>query len=49
MKKREFRWTGEAHREFNRLKEVMRTCSILVLPDFTQPFIIGCDASGEGI
>jgi hypothetical protein len=31
------------------MKEVMGTCPMLALPDFTLPFVLGCDASGEGI
>jgi hypothetical protein len=31
------------------MKKVMSTCTILALPDFTQPFIVECDASREGI
>jgi hypothetical protein len=31
------------------MKKVMSTCPVLSLPDFSQPFILECDASGEGI
>ena len=34
---------------FDKLKEVMSSCPVLALPDFTQPFILECDALGEGI
>jgi hypothetical protein len=44
-----FRWSQEAHVTFDKMKKVMSTCSVLSLPDFSQPFILECDASGEGI
>ena len=44
-----FSWTDTAQRAFDRLKEVMSSCPVLALSDFTQPFFLECDASGEGI
>jgi len=31
------------------MKEVMDTCLVLALPDFTLPFVLECDASSKGI
>jgi hypothetical protein len=31
------------------MKKVMITCLVLALPNFSQPFTLECDASGEGI
>jgi hypothetical protein len=48
-KKGAFRWIEEAQKTFDCMKEVMSTCPVLALLDFTQPFVLECDASGEGI
>ena len=48
-KKGAFNWKDTTQRAFDRLKEVMRRCPVLAFPDFTQPFVLECDASGEGI
>ena len=31
------------------MKVIMSSCPVLALPDFSQPFIVECDASGEGL
>ena len=31
------------------MKEVMSSCPILALSDFSNPFVVECDASGEGV
>jgi hypothetical protein len=44
LKHQSFLWTPEATQAFEALKQ-----SVLRLPDFMQPFIIECDASGTGL
>jgi hypothetical protein len=34
---------------FDHMKEVMGTCPVLALPDFTLPFVLECDTFGKGI
>jgi hypothetical protein len=48
-KKCAFYWTEDSQQTFNKMKEVMSTCPVLALPDFSQPFVLECDASGVGI
>ncbi|XP_057865574.2 uncharacterized mitochondrial protein AtMg00860-like [Cryptomeria japonica] len=48
-KRGSFHWDVQAQHTFDKLKEVMSTCPVLTLPDFTRPFILKCDALGEGI
>lgn len=47
-KKGAFDWTTTAQESFNCLKEFMSSCLVLALPNFTQPFVLECDASGVG-
>jgi hypothetical protein len=44
-----FEWSDEAQSTFDKMKKVMSTFLVLSLPDFSQPFILECDASGEGV
>ncbi|XP_038719817.1 uncharacterized protein LOC120012463 [Tripterygium wilfordii] len=44
-----FVWTEEANRVFMLIKELLTIAPILVLPDFTIPFELHCDASKIGI
>jgi hypothetical protein len=44
-----FKWTEAAQQTFDKMKKVMSTCPVLALPYFSHPFILECDASGEGI
>ena len=47
--KQPFKWTGEAERSFKLLKQKITEKHVLILPDFTKPFQVKCDASGEDI
>ncbi|KAJ8751592.1 hypothetical protein K2173_016841 [Erythroxylum novogranatense] len=49
LSKKGFSWTQEAVEAFNHLKQVMSHAPILRLPNFSQVFVIECDASGKGI
>ena len=44
-----FEWSVPADETFNALKIVMTTTPTLALPDFSSPFTIQTDASGDGI
>ena len=44
-----FSRSDTAQRAFDRLKEVISSCPALALPDFSQPFVLEYNASGEGI
>ena len=46
---REFVWTKECQRAFDRVKLLLTTTPVLVHPDFRLPFHVHCDASGRGI
>lgn len=49
LKKDAFKWDERATEAFERLKQAMVTLTILVLPDFSLPFVIGSDAFGYGL
>jgi hypothetical protein len=44
-----FTWTNSAHEAFQTLKRVVSQTPVLALPNFSQSFLIECDASGIGI
>jgi uncharacterized Fe-S cluster protein YjdI len=44
-----FEWIFETQSTFDKMKKVVSTCPILSLHDFSQPFILECDASSEGV
>jgi len=43
-----FKWNNMAEKAFNNLKQALTSPPVLALPDFTQPFVIECDACGVG-
>jgi hypothetical protein len=49
LKKNSFSWGDSAIGAFQQLKNAVTQTPVLALPDFSQPFVIECDASGLGI
>jgi hypothetical protein len=49
LKKNSFTWTPAVAQAFQTLKMAMYTTPFLTLPDFTNTFVLECDASGKGI
>lgn len=47
--KNSFSWNNAAKEAFQLLKIVVTQAPVLALPNFEQPFVIECDASGVGI
>lgn len=48
MKKEGFHWGPPAATTFRTLKQALSAALVLQLPNFEQPFIVDCDASGTG-
>ncbi|GAU37038.1 hypothetical protein TSUD_207440 [Trifolium subterraneum] len=48
-KKDNFMWDTEATLAFEKLKIIMTSAPVLILPNFNIPFEVECDASGKGI
>lgn len=44
-----YEWTHEHQQAFQKLKEILSTEPLLIYPDFTQPFIVACDASTKAV
>jgi hypothetical protein len=44
-----FIWTSEHQHAFESLKKSLSTEPLLIYPDFSQPFIVACDASTKAI
>jgi hypothetical protein len=40
-----FVWTQECQQAFDELKRILSTEPLLVYPDFSEPFVVACDAS----
>jgi len=49
LTKEKFHWTDATEAAFNQLKQALTTPHTLCLSDFSQPFVVECDASGLGI
>ena len=49
LKKDSFTWTSALERAFQDLKEAMTQAPVLALPNFTNAFVVECDASGSGV
>ena len=48
-KKGAFSWNEEAEQDFQKMKEIISSFPVLDFPDFSKPFVLECNASGEGI
>ena len=48
LRKNSFQWTDTQATTFLQLKQLMTNSPVLDLPDFTQPFVLEADASGNG-
>lgn len=44
-----FIWLSVVEEEFEKLKLAMTEALVLLLPDFSKPYIVECDASGNGV
>ena len=49
LKKNSFSWSDSQEVAFQHLKQLMTHPPVLALPDFTMPFVLEADASGNGI
>ena len=47
LKKEAFSWSEDAERAFLDLKRALMSAPLLQLPDFSQKFVVDCDASGS--
>jgi len=44
-----FKWSEQAEKAFNELKEKLTSAPVLMIPDTSQNFIVTTDASGVGM
>jgi hypothetical protein len=49
LRKNAFVWSEVAEQAFSALKDAMCTTPVLVVPDFTNIFVLECDAFGRGL
>jgi hypothetical protein len=42
-------WTQECQQAFDELKRILSTEPLLVYQDFSQPFVVACDASTKAV
>jgi len=49
LNKDAFKWRDAAEHAFSSLKQSMCTTTVLVIPDFTKTFFLGCDPSSRGL
>lgn len=48
LKKEGFLWSDDATSAFQALKTAVTSAAVLILPDFSKPFVVECDASSHG-
>ena len=44
MKKERFQWSEQAKESFQKVKEMLSSTPVFVLPDFKKLFVVECDA-----